>query len=115
MGGSITAALFLKEFIKEGVEWAHMDIAGPVRGGVGVGWGESDEGGCGLCPTPCAPHAPETQPNPTQPHPSQPGLEREGGPSHRLRRRDPGRVGDRERQVMGEKTEEAAAADRAKR
>ncbi|WIA31378.1 hypothetical protein OEZ86_002277 [Tetradesmus obliquus] len=29
-GGSITAALFLKEFIKEGVEWAHLDIAGPV-------------------------------------------------------------------------------------
>jgi leucyl aminopeptidase len=22
--------LFLKEFIKEGVEWAHLDIAGPV-------------------------------------------------------------------------------------
>jgi hypothetical protein len=33
MGGSITAALFLKEFIKEGVEWAHLDIAGPVRAG----------------------------------------------------------------------------------
>jgi leucyl aminopeptidase len=30
-GGSITAALFLKEFVKEGVEWAHLDIAGPVR------------------------------------------------------------------------------------
>lgn len=29
-GGSITAALFLKEFVKEGVEWAHLDIAGPV-------------------------------------------------------------------------------------
>lgn len=29
-GGSITAALFLKEFVKEGVEWAHVDIAGPV-------------------------------------------------------------------------------------
>jgi hypothetical protein len=29
-GGSITAALFLKEFIKEGVDWAHLDIAGPV-------------------------------------------------------------------------------------
>lgn len=30
-GGSITAALFLKEYVKEGVEWAHLDIAGPVR------------------------------------------------------------------------------------
>ena len=28
-GGSITAALFLKEFIKE-TPWAHLDIAGPV-------------------------------------------------------------------------------------
>ena len=28
-GGSITAALFLKEFVKE-VPWAHMDIASPV-------------------------------------------------------------------------------------
>jgi len=28
-GGSITAALFLKEFVKE-TPWAHMDIAGPV-------------------------------------------------------------------------------------
>ena len=32
-GGSITAALFLKEFVKETSKeamWAHMDIAGPV-------------------------------------------------------------------------------------
>lgn len=30
-GGSITAALFLKEFVKtDDVEWAHLDIAGPV-------------------------------------------------------------------------------------
>jgi len=28
-GGSITAALFLKEFVKD-TPWAHMDIAGPV-------------------------------------------------------------------------------------
>ena len=39
-GGSITAALFLKEFVKDrspDAQWAHMDIAGPVwndaRGG----------------------------------------------------------------------------------
>jgi leucyl aminopeptidase len=37
MGGSITAALFLKEFVKDGVEWAHLDIAGPV-------WTEKDGG-----------------------------------------------------------------------
>jgi leucyl aminopeptidase len=26
--GAITAALFLKEFVKEGLQWAHLDIAG---------------------------------------------------------------------------------------
>jgi len=47
-GGSITAAMFLQEFIKEGVVWAHLDIAGPAYaeksfnnytpiGGVGFG------------------------------------------------------------------------------
>lgn len=41
-GGSITAALFLKEFIEEGVEWAHVDIAGPVfdtKKGLATGFG----------------------------------------------------------------------------
>jgi leucyl aminopeptidase len=28
-GGAITATLFLKEFVPEGKEWMHMDIAGP--------------------------------------------------------------------------------------
>ena len=27
-GGSITAAQFLQRFVKEGVAWAHLDIAG---------------------------------------------------------------------------------------
>ena len=27
-GGSITAALFLKEFLPEGISWTHLDIAG---------------------------------------------------------------------------------------
>lgn len=26
--GAITAALFLKQYVKEGVEWAHLDVAG---------------------------------------------------------------------------------------
>jgi len=30
-GGSITAALFLKKFLSPGVQWAHLDIAGPAR------------------------------------------------------------------------------------
>lgn len=29
-GGSITAALFLKQFVKQTTSWAHLDIAGPV-------------------------------------------------------------------------------------
>jgi leucyl aminopeptidase len=32
VAGSITAALFLKEFVPEGVRWAHLDIAGPAFG-----------------------------------------------------------------------------------
>lgn len=46
-GGAITAALFLKEFIKDGITWAHLDIAGPAtidkerdylaKGGTGFG------------------------------------------------------------------------------
>lgn len=29
-GGAITAGMFMAEFIKEGVEWVHIDIAGPA-------------------------------------------------------------------------------------
>ena len=39
-GGSITAALFLKEFVKE-APWAHLDIAGPV-------WNEKVGGATGF-------------------------------------------------------------------
>ena len=38
-GGSITAALFLKEFVKE-APWAHLDIAGPV-------WNDKEGGATG--------------------------------------------------------------------
>ncbi|MFB6894048.1 leucyl aminopeptidase [Kitasatospora sp. NPDC056327] len=30
MGGGLVAGLFLKEFVAEGIEWAHLDIAGPA-------------------------------------------------------------------------------------
>ncbi|XP_022869836.1 leucine aminopeptidase 2, chloroplastic-like [Olea europaea var. sylvestris] len=30
-GGSITAALFLKQFVDEKVQWMHIDMSGPVR------------------------------------------------------------------------------------
>ncbi len=36
-GGSITAALFLKEFIEEDIAWAHIDIAGTC-------WADKDRG-----------------------------------------------------------------------
>lgn len=42
MGGAITAALFLQKFAREGVEWAHLDIAGPVwdeKEGLPTGFG----------------------------------------------------------------------------
>ena len=29
-GGMLTAGLFLKEFVPDGVRWAHLDIAGPA-------------------------------------------------------------------------------------
>jgi len=46
-GGSLTAGLFLKEFVADGIPWAHLDIAGPAwtdvdsglrtKGGTGYG------------------------------------------------------------------------------
>ena len=45
-GGTLTAALFLREFVAEGIPWAHLDIAGPA-------WtdsvdGEAAKGGTGF-------------------------------------------------------------------
>jgi leucyl aminopeptidase len=46
-GGALTAGLFLKEFVAEGIPWAHIDLAGPSfndtvngehpKGGTGYG------------------------------------------------------------------------------
>ena len=46
-GGTLTAGLFLQEFVTEGTAWAHLDIAGPAwseevdaeipKGGTGFG------------------------------------------------------------------------------
>jgi leucyl aminopeptidase len=46
-GGALSAGLFLKEFVPDGVDWAHLDIAGPAfndkafgytpKGGTGAG------------------------------------------------------------------------------
>jgi leucyl aminopeptidase len=36
-GGSITAALFLQDFVSHGLPWAHLDIAGTVWSDKGRG------------------------------------------------------------------------------
>ena len=45
-GGMLTAGLFLKEFIPEGVRWAHLDIAGPAYNS-GEPYGYTPHGGTG--------------------------------------------------------------------
>ncbi|MCL2726561.1 MAG: leucyl aminopeptidase [Polyangiaceae bacterium] len=44
-GGSISAALFLREFVGDGVNWVHCDIAGPAMGDRVRGW--DPKGGTG--------------------------------------------------------------------
>lgn len=46
MGGGLTAGLFLKEFIGDGITWAHLDIAGPAFH-EGAPWGYTPKGGTG--------------------------------------------------------------------
>ena len=45
-GGMLTAGLFLKEFVAEGVRWAHLDIAGPAFNS-GEAYGYTPTGGTG--------------------------------------------------------------------
>jgi leucyl aminopeptidase len=47
-GGSITAALFLKEFVSQDMAWAHIDIAGPVWSDKGNGVNPSGATGYGV-------------------------------------------------------------------
>ncbi|MFG2289010.1 leucyl aminopeptidase [Streptomyces sp. NPDC048595] len=46
MGGGLVAGIFLKEFIGEGIAWAHLDIAGPAFH-EGSPWGYTPKGGTG--------------------------------------------------------------------
>ena len=46
-GGMLTAGLFLKEFVPEGVKWAHLDIAGPSFN-QGDAHGYTPKGGTGV-------------------------------------------------------------------
>ncbi|WOX24791.1 leucyl aminopeptidase [Streptomyces solicathayae] len=46
MGGGLVAGLFLKEFVGEGIAWAHLDIAGPAFNEGGP-FGYTPKGGTG--------------------------------------------------------------------
>ncbi|MFT4044205.1 MAG: leucyl aminopeptidase [Gordonia sp. (in: high G+C Gram-positive bacteria)] len=46
-GGMLAAGLFLKEFVAEGVQWAHIDVAGPAFN-TGGPWGYTPKGGTGV-------------------------------------------------------------------
>lgn len=45
-GGALTAGLFLREFVGEGIAWAHLDIAGPAFND-GSAYGYTPKGGTG--------------------------------------------------------------------
>ena len=46
MGGGLLAGVFLKEFVAEGIRWAHLDIAGPAFN-EGSAFGYTPKGGTG--------------------------------------------------------------------
>ncbi|GAB3001994.1 leucyl aminopeptidase [Mycobacterium bourgelatii] len=45
--GMLVAGVFLREFVAEGVSWAHIDVAGPAYN-TGGPWGYSPKGGTGV-------------------------------------------------------------------
>jgi leucyl aminopeptidase len=45
-GGMLVAGLFLKEFVPDGIAWAHLDIAGPAFNEKGP-FGYTPKGGTG--------------------------------------------------------------------
>ena len=46
-GGMLSAGIFLREFVADGVQWAHVDVAGPAFN-QGGGWGYTGKGGTGV-------------------------------------------------------------------
>jgi leucyl aminopeptidase len=46
-GGMLAAGLFLREFVADGVQWAHVDVAGPAYN-TGKPWGYTAKGGTGV-------------------------------------------------------------------
>ncbi len=45
--GMLVAGVFLREFVAEGVQWAHLDVAGPAYNTSGP-WGYTPKGGTGV-------------------------------------------------------------------
>ncbi|AQA04818.1 leucyl aminopeptidase [Mycobacterium sp. MS1601] len=45
--GMLVAGVFLREFVAEGVQWAHLDVAGPAYN-TGGPWGYTGKGGTGV-------------------------------------------------------------------
>jgi leucyl aminopeptidase len=45
--GMLVAGVFLREFVAEGVAWAHIDVAGPAYNTAGA-WGYTPKGGTGV-------------------------------------------------------------------
>jgi leucyl aminopeptidase len=45
--GMLVAGVFLREFVAEGVQWAHVDVAGPAFN-TGGPWGYTAKGGTGV-------------------------------------------------------------------
>ncbi|MEV4314391.1 leucyl aminopeptidase [Actinocrispum sp. NPDC049592] len=46
-GGMLAAGVFLREFVADGLQWAHIDIAGPAYNS-GSAWGYTTRGGTGV-------------------------------------------------------------------
>jgi leucyl aminopeptidase len=46
-GGMLVAGVFLRDFVADGVQWAHIDIAGPAYN-TGGAWGYTGKGGTGV-------------------------------------------------------------------
>ena len=46
-GGMLVAGIFLREFVAEGLQWAHLDIAGPAFNPTAP-WGYTGKGGTGV-------------------------------------------------------------------
>ena len=46
-GGMLAAGVYLKEFVADGVQWAHIDVAGPAYN-TGGPWGYTGKGGTGV-------------------------------------------------------------------